>query len=96
MIYWQKASKAKDENVEAHRRGFTPDLLSAMKSILLEIGEKLEVEYPDMPEFEDITKELDNLHDTIEKGVEDGDYKPEEAEDEENGEDEDEEEEGDA
>lgn len=77
----QKASKARDENVEAHRRGFTSDFLDAMKSIALEKGEGVEVEYPDTPEFEDISKELEDLHDRIEKDIEEDKHKPEEEED---------------
>ena len=76
----QKASKARDENVEAHRRGFTSDFLNAMKSVALEKGEVIDVEYPEMPEFEDISKELEDLHDRIERDIEKEKHKPEEKE----------------
>jgi hypothetical protein len=76
----QKASKARDENVEPHRRGFTSDFLDEMKAIALEKGEDLELEYPETPEFEDISKELDDLEERIEKDIEDGKHEPEDKE----------------
>ncbi|TET92051.1 MAG: hypothetical protein E3J35_00005 [Methanomassiliicoccales archaeon] len=79
----QKGSRARDENVEAHRRGFTQDFTNAMKEILLERGREIEVEYPDLPEFEDIAGELEELHRGIEDDIEKGDYEPEEGEEEE-------------
>lgn len=88
----QKASKTKDENVGRVRRGFTSDFLGDMRIILLERGEVIDVIYPEIPEFDDIGGELQELHEKIEKDIEDENYKePDEDDDqdEDEGEDED-------
>jgi len=71
----QKASKTKDENVGRVRRGFTSDFLGDMRIILLERGEVIDVIYPEIPEFDDIGGELQELHEKIEKDIEDENYK---------------------
>jgi len=88
----QKASGTKDENVGRVRRGFTSDFLGEMRIILLERGEVIDVIYPEIPEFDDIEGEVQELHEKIEKDIENENYKePDEDDDqdEDEGEDED-------
>ena len=85
-----KASAAKSKNVEPHRRGFTPDFLGEMNVILHEVGDDVEVEYPEAPELEDITEELQKLVKEVEEDIEEGKHhEDDEDEDEENSDDED-------
>lgn len=87
----QKASGTKDENVGRVRRGFTSDFLGEMRIILLERGEVIDVIYPEIPEFDDIGGELQELHEKIEKDIEEENYKePDEDDDQEDYQDEDE------
>ena len=87
----QKASTTKDENVGRVRRGFTSDFLGEMRIILLERGEVIDVIYPEIPEFDDIEGEVQELHEKIEKDIEDGNYKePDEDDQDEDDQDEDE------
>ena len=88
----QKASETKDENVGRVRRGFTSDFLGEMRIILLERGEFIDVIYPEIPEFDDIGVEIQELHEKIEKDIEDENYKEtdeDDDQDEDEGEDED-------
>ncbi len=80
----QKASETKDENVGRVRRGFTSDFLGEMRIILLERGEFIDVIYPEIPEFDDIGVEIQELHEKIEKDIDDENYKEPDEEGEDN------------
>ncbi|MCK4385287.1 MAG: hypothetical protein KAW52_03395 [candidate division Zixibacteria bacterium] len=86
----QKASGTKDENVGRVRRGFTSDFLGEMRIILLEKGEVIDVIYPEIPEFDDIEGEVQELHEKIEKDIENENYKEPDEDQEDDDQDEDE------
>jgi len=65
----KKASNLKDENIGRVRRGFTQDFLGGMKKILLEKGEFIEVVYPDVPKFDDIEGEVQELKEKISESI---------------------------
>jgi len=67
-----KAAGAKSHTVEPHRRGFTPDFLSAMKTILHEAGDGVEVDYPDPPEMDDLMDDLERLKEQVESDIDEG------------------------
>lgn len=80
-----KASKAHHKNVEPVRRGFTTDFTGGMKNIIHEHADKVEFEYPEVTELDDIEEEIKKLALQIADGIVNGDHKKDEDDDEEVG-----------
>lgn len=83
-----KASVEKSENVEPYRKGFTPDFLDDMKQVVLDKVDNLgfEFEIGEVGEFADFAEELNEVVERIESDINEGVYKEETDEDNEEGE----------
>lgn len=78
----EKAAINKDRTIEPHRKGFTPDFLDAMKEILHEAGDEVEVSYPEPPEMDDFKDEVKELKKKVEAEIKDGKHLEEDTEEE--------------